>query len=148
MLQKGSLPTVGQIEFDLDEARLNMLEKRLINELPLTATISFPDNPKETKKIIRIILELAASPGSHESISKSISAGSNLLSKSTATGLARAGDYMMDKIISKNSWLLFGKIAGENPTPIIILFCIRFNLGTFSFKKKEESAKEFNPQLN
>jgi len=148
MVQKGSLPTVGQIEFDLDESKLGMLERRLVNELPVTAVISFPDKPTETKKRIQIILQMAACPGAHESISKSVSAGSNILNNSTATGLARANDYMMDKIIYKSSWLLFGKLAGENPVPIIVLFCVRLNLGTYSFKKKEESTKDFNPQLN
>jgi len=148
MVQKGTLPTVGQIEFDLDESKLGMLERRLVNELPVTAVISFPDKPTETKKRIQIILQMAACPGAHESISKSVSAGSNILNNSTATGLARANNYMMDKIISKSSWLLFGKLAGENPVPIIVLFCVRLNLGTYSFKKKEESTKDFNPQLN
>ncbi len=148
MMQKGSLPTVGQIELELDESKLKMLERGLINELPITATISLPHKPTETKKIIKIILLLVSAPGSHESTSKIVSAGSNMFNEQTANGLARASNYFLDKIIARNSWLLFGKIQGENPVPIIILFSINFNIGTYSFRKTGETDKEFNPRLN
>jgi hypothetical protein len=149
MLQKGSLPITGQVQIEFNETQWDMLCKRLINEFPIDVIILFPDEPSMSKKKIAVIAQKTIRPGTFISVTHT-GAGeiSNALDQPTVTGLARAQYYFMDNLIVKNSWILFGKIQGDNPVPIIILFNPILNMGTYSFKKKEETSESFNAQLN
>lgn len=149
MIQKGTLPIVGQIEIEFDESQWDMLYKRLINEFLTEAIILFPDQPSVSKKKIRVVINRAVKPGTFISTTRTGSGEiSNYLDQPTTTGLARAQYYFMDNLVARNSWMLFSKLQGDNPVPIIILFNPILNLGTYSFKKKEEGMKDFNPQNN
>jgi hypothetical protein len=148
MIKKGPLPNQGQIDFELNEVQLDMLEKGLISTLPMEAIVSYPENPELGKKKIRLTIEAAYSPGLFIPISISTKAVSNILNGKTADGLSRCLDYFMDKIIAPKSWVLMGKTQGDDPVPIIIMFNPILKLGTYSFKKKEESMESFNPQNN
>lgn len=148
MIQKGTLPTTGQIELVIDEEQLKMLERGLINEIRTSAIISFPDQPTVSKKKIYFTINFSHSPGTHQSITQTVSSNSTFLNNNTVTGLSRARNYMVDQLITRNSWLLFGELEGENRIPMIILLSISLNIATYSFKKRDEELKEFNPHLN
>ena len=148
MTQRGPLPNTGQINFELNETQLDMLMKGLINSFPMEAIVSYPENPSLGKKKLRLIIEVAYSPGLFIAVTQTGKTLSNLLNKKVADGLSRSCDYFMDNIIAPNSWVLMGRLQGDDPVPIIILFNPTMNLGTYSFKKKEETMREFNPQNN
>lgn len=148
MEQKGSLPTTGQIDFVLNEVQLGFLKQGLINQFSMDAIISWPDNPLETKKKIKLYIEAVKSPGSVRAQTVYGRHKSNFLNENTMQGVSRTQIYLMDKILFPSSWILFGKLQGDNPIPIVILFYPQLTLGIYSFKRKEETLMQFNPQMN
>ncbi len=148
MQQIGPLPVTGQIQFEFDENQFKMLQNRLINEVLIDATISFPHNPSKGMKKIKITMKKAFGPGNHITQSHTVGYRSSDMNESTMSGLGRAQNYLLDEIIVKNSWLLFGTVHGSNNLPIIIIFLKEMKYGTYSFKKKDEDAATFNPALN
>ncbi|MBP6857573.1 MAG: hypothetical protein KBC11_00030 [Candidatus Pacebacteria bacterium] len=149
MSKIGPLPNSGKIDFILDTAQLSMLEKGLINKLPLDVTVSYPEQPLLGKKRLQLIIKEVHSPGSLcvKSFGKNHAAEGGLDIK-TVNGLARSNHYFFDNILIPNSWVLIGVVQGEKPVQIIICFYVQFNFGTYSFKKEDEAEKDFNPQMN
>jgi hypothetical protein len=146
--KRGSLPISGQIDFILDDVQLNLLKNGLINKFLMDAIISWPDNPSETKKKIKLIIESAESPGSVKAETSSGRHNSNFLDENTMRGISRAEIYMMNRILIPKTWILFGRLQGDNPLPIIIMFYVELNFGTYSFKKDKETLEQFNFRLN
>lgn len=148
MVQKGAVPDMGQIDFEFNEIQLDMLEKRLINSFQMDAIISSPDIPSEIKRKIKLTIENVHRPGSVLLKSTIASTDSNFFNKNELGGMFRAQIYLMDKIIAPQSWIMFGRLQEGNQRPIAIFFFPALKIGTYSFKKKEESIENFNPSLN
>ena len=148
-VQHGPLPTTGQIVFQFDPAQASMLSRGLISSFLIKATISFPDQPEITAKIIEVSIKKAIDGQSTDWSTRTSSFLTDITDATDATtGIVRAKNYLMDQIMHKNSWLLFGNLEGPNKNPIVIMFYTIGNIGTYSLKRKEEVWKPFDPQLN
>jgi hypothetical protein len=148
MLQKGSLPLTGQIIFDFDESQIRLITRNLVSKITISAIISFPDKPETAKKKIEVTIVKAQDPAKINSESILKKAESNFLPPETLHGVCRAQGYLFDNIISKNCWLLFGFLEGPKQIPITIVFYTTIKIGVYSFKKPEETGKEFGMSLN
>lgn len=151
MIQTGSLPLSGKITFDFSEEALMLVAKTLSKQLPIRATISFPDNPSVTAKIINITVTEAYPPGTVSIHSKSIPTH-NFFSDIFNIGdnryaFGRVRDYLHNQILIKMGWILIGH-HGTKKIPIMVLYVPAIHVGAYSFKKDSETEEEFKAQLN
>lgn len=148
MIQKGTFPASGRIDFELNKVQLGILEKGLINFFKMDAIVSHPDQPLLGKRKLKLKILYVHTPGSITIKTKGVRNESNIFSKETSSGLARTHEYLIDSILSPNSWILFGTVEGSKSISIVICFFVDLNLGTYALKKDNESEKDFNPQMN
>jgi hypothetical protein len=150
MIQKGTFPSTGMISFESQIEQLELLSKGLIRSFPMEAIVSHPDNPEFGKRKLRLIIENAFPP---KLLKTKITTDSKLntqsvFSKSSTSGILRAGAYFFEKVVFPDCWVIFGTIQGGKPIQIIILLSLKFDMATYSLKKEDETEQDFNAQLN
>jgi|GEM_PF-1786901 len=151
MTQTGSLPLSGKITFNFSEEAFTLVTKKLSRQILVRATISFPDTPSVTPKIINVTVTDAHPPGSVSVHSRSIPKWdffSDFFATDQKYAFGRVHDYLHNQILIKMGWLLMGFLDGAKKIPIMILYVPAIHAGAYSFKKDSETEEEFKAQLN
>ncbi len=146
-MSKMKLPISKEIFLESNSDQWRLFFKKLINNLSFSGVISI-NNDRKVK--ISISIERVLPPELFHSEAKCKTKTN--MGQDASLGISRITEFLNNHL-SKDCWLLFGYIQGENKIPILIMYYQSIDLAIYTQKLTSEDladfvSNSFNPQLN
>lgn len=141
--KKAVLLPQGPAEIAMEEDRWSMVANRLVNDIVIDVTLLLSNNKggKIKMKVTHVF-----SPKTNPAKRINELGNQGHLSLNTWEGILRTED-VLDELIWKKKWYLFGTIVGNVEREICILVIPEFNMATYAFKEKNSTAA-FGPPIS
>lgn len=137
---KGKFPVTKIIKLTSNTDQWELVEKRLINELPCSGLV---ERSEDSTVKIQVVITDVASPKRNRWQGNTKVSGAK--SQELNHGIERIKNFF-DDLYNQNIWILAGYIDGDNKTPILILYYEIFEISVYTIKFKEESYADFLPE--